>query len=174
MPYIDIFVVHNHVYKFKYRYHYAQQKIFHLEIYLPFHNDIYILQHWSFFCQVCIGFFPISQLKQYPFLSKPQTEIIKYNRNQTDPMLMKTSLEKMTLPVNDQNTRKYCTKGYFHCVIPCKRKVGCSNPSWDRPKSLKQVVTAPLPNARHYVWVSWVLKDDHHKRMPLVTVDMAR
>ena len=32
-----------------------------------------------------------------------------------------------------------------------KRKFGCSNPSRDRPKSLKQVVTAPLPNAWHQV-----------------------
>ena len=32
-----------------------------------------------------------------------------------------------------------------------KRKVGCSNPSRDRPKSLKQVVTTPLPVARHYM-----------------------
>ena len=31
------------------------------------------------------------------------------------------------------------------------RKVVCSNPSRDRPKSLKQVVTSPTPNARHYV-----------------------
>ena len=33
---------------------------------------------------------------------------------------------------------------------PRKRKVVrmCSNPSRDRPKSLKQVVTAPLQNAR--------------------------
>ena len=30
-----------------------------------------------------------------------------------------------------------------------KRKFGCSNPSRERPKSLKQVVTAPLPNAQH-------------------------
>ena len=32
---------------------------------------------------------------------------------------------------------------------PRKRKVGCSNPNRDRPKSLKQVMTAKLPNARH-------------------------
>ena len=31
---------------------------------------------------------------------------------------------------------------------PFMRKVGCLNPSRDIPKSLKQVVTAPLPNAR--------------------------
>ena len=31
---------------------------------------------------------------------------------------------------------------------PRKRKVECSNPNRDRLKSLKQVVTAPLPNAR--------------------------
>ena len=29
---------------------------------------------------------------------------------------------------------------------PRKRKIGCSNPSSDKPKSFKQVVTAPLPN----------------------------
>ena len=34
---------------------------------------------------------------------------------------------------------------------PRKRKVGCSNPGRKRPKSLKQIVTAPLPNARHQV-----------------------
>ena len=37
----------------------------------------------------------------------------------------------------------------------CKRKVGCSNPSSDRSKSLKQVVTAPLQNAQHEVGVSY-------------------
>ena len=30
-----------------------------------------------------------------------------------------------------------------------QQKVGCSNPSRDRSKLLKQVVTAPLPNAWH-------------------------
>ena len=43
---------------------------------------------------------------------------------------------------------------------PRKRKVGC----W----------TAPLPNARQLVWVSRVLGDDHYKRMPRVTVGVAR
>ena len=32
---------------------------------------------------------------------------------------------------------------------PRKRKVSCLNPRRDRPKSFKQVVTAPLRNARH-------------------------
>ena len=32
--------------------------------------------------------------------------------------------------------------------LPRKQKVGCSNLSRDRPKSLKQEVTTPLPNAR--------------------------
>ena len=32
---------------------------------------------------------------------------------------------------------------------PRERLVRSSNPSRDRPKSLKQVVTAPLPNARY-------------------------
>ena len=34
---------------------------------------------------------------------------------------------------------------------PRKWKVGCLNPSCYRPKSLKQVVTAPLPNAQQHV-----------------------
>ena len=34
-----------------------------------------------------------------------------------------------------------------------KRKVGCSNPSRDGPKSLKQVVTVPLLNARTKILV---------------------
>ena len=46
---------------------------------------------------------------------------------------------------------------------PRKRKVGCSNLSRDRPKSLKQLVTAPLPNARQKVRMSPVLGDDHKK-----------
>ena len=37
----------------------------------------------------------------------------------------------------------------------------------DRPKSLKQVVTAPLPSAQQQVRVSRVLGDDHCKRMAL-------
>ena len=40
-----------------------------------------------------------------------------------------------------------------------------SNSSRDRPKSLKQVVNALLPNARQKVWVSQVLSDDHYKWM---------
>ena len=51
---------------------------------------------------------------------------------------------------------------------------GCSNHSRDKPKSLKQVVTAPLSNAGHWVLVSRVLGDDHYKRMPRVTVGVAR
>ena len=43
---------------------------------------------------------------------------------------------------------------------PRKRKVGCSKPGHDKPKSLKQVVTVPLPNARHRVRMSRVLGDD--------------
>ena len=54
-----------------------------------------------------------------------------------------------------------------------ERKVRCSNPSSDRPRSLKQVVTAPLLNARQQVRVSRVLGDDHYKRMPSV-VGVAR
>ena len=37
---------------------------------------------------------------------------------------------------------------------------GCSNPSRDRSKSLKQVVTVPLPNPR-------VLGDNHYKPCPV-------
>ena len=40
----------------------------------------------------------------------------------------------------------------------------------DRPKSLKQVVSAPLLNARHQVWVSQFLGDDHYKGLARVTV----
>ena len=43
-----------------------------------------------------------------------------------------------------------------------------------RPKSLKQVVTAPLPNARKQVWVLRLLADDHYKGLALVTVSVAR
>ena len=50
----------------------------------------------------------------------------------------------------------------------------CSNPSRDKPKSLKQIVTAPLPNTRHKVKVSCVLGEDHYKGMSRVTVAVAR
>ena len=40
-------------------------------------------------------------------------------------------------------------------------EVGCSNPSRDRPKSLMKVITPPS-------------NDDHYKRMPRVTVGVAR
>ena len=40
-----------------------------------------------------------------------------------------------------------------------------SIPSRDMLKSLKQVVTAPLPSARQQMWVSRLLGDDHVKRM---------
>ena len=43
-----------------------------------------------------------------------------------------------------------------------------------RPKSVKQVATATLPNAWQQVRVSQVLRDDHYKWMPHVTVGMAR
>ena len=43
-----------------------------------------------------------------------------------------------------------------------------------RPKSKKQVVTAPLLNAQQYLRVSRVLKDDHYERMSCVTVGVAR
>ena len=38
------------------------------------------------------------------------------------------------------------------------RKDGCSNPGRDKPKSLKQVMPVPMPNAR--LWMSWLLADD--------------
>ena len=38
----------------------------------------------------------------------------------------------------------------------------------------KQVVISPLLKARQKVWVSWVLGDDHYKRIPLVTVGVTR
>ena len=41
-------------------------------------------------------------------------------------------------------------------------------------KNRYSVVTAPLLNAQHKVRVSWVLGDDHYKRMPRVTVSVAR
>ena len=49
------------------------------------------------------------------------------------------------------------------------------NPSRDRPKSYKQVVTAPLLNARQQERVTQVLGNDPYKRMPrCITVGVAR
>lgn len=44
----------------------------------------------------------------------------------------------------------------------------------DKPTSLKQGITAPLLNAQQPVWVSQVLRDDHNKRIPSVTIGLAR
>ena len=49
-----------------------------------------------------------------------------------------------------------------------------SIPGRDKPKSVKQVVTAPLPNARQQVWVSWILEDGQFKGLAHVTVGVAR
>ena len=38
-----------------------------------------------------------------------------------------------------------------------------SIPGWDRPKSLKQVETASLPNDRQQAWVASVHGDDHSR-----------
>ena len=54
---------------------------------------------------------------------------------------------------------------------PCMRG---SIPSRYRPTSFKQVVTAPMAIARQKVRVSWVLGDDHQKRMTRVSVGVAR
>ena len=43
--------------------------------------------------------------------------------------------------------------------------------SQPRALSREKVATAPIPNARQ-AWVSWVLGDDHYKRMSSVTVDL--
>ena len=51
-----------------------------------------------------------------------------------------------------------------------KRKVGCSNPSRNRPKSLTQAVTGPLLKAWQLVRVSRNLGDDHYKESSLLNV----
>ena len=57
--------------------------------------------------------------------------------------------------------------------LPRMRDQG-SIPGQNRPKSLKQVVSAPTYNARQQEGLSRVLGDDHYKRMPRVTVGVAR
>ena len=51
------------------------------------------------------------------------------------------------------------------------RKFRCSNPSRNRPKLVKQIVTAPLLNARQHVCHG---SSDIINRMPYVTVGVAR
>ena len=45
-----------------------------------------------------------------------------------------------------------------------------SNPSRDRPKSNKEVVTDLLPNTRQQVWVSGNVGGYHYKGLPCVTI----
>ena len=44
----------------------------------------------------------------------------------------------------------------------------------DRPKSLKQVVIAPMAKARQHVWVLRVFEYDHYERMYRVTFGEVR
>ena len=58
---------------------------------------------------------------------------------------------------------------------PASRRFGVRIPAATEPaKLLKQVVTVPLQNARHYVRMSQVFGDDHFERMPRVTIGVAR
>ena len=50
--------------------------------------------------------------------------------------------------------------------LACGR-LGVRIPAATKTKSLKQVVTAPMPNVWHQVWVSRVLGDDHFKPVSL-------
>lgn len=54
------------------------------------------------------------------------------------------------------------------------RKVRCTNTDRDWTKSWKQVVTAPMLNARQQVWLSRVLGGDLYKRMSRVTVGLTK
>ena len=58
-------------------------------------------------------------------------------------------------------------------AISLHSEVQGSIPGRDRPKSLKQVVTSPVPNAGQQVWESLVLVDGHHKPKTCVTVVVA-
>ena len=48
-------------------------------------------------------------------------------------------------------------------IAPSHAENRASIPGRDRPKSLKHVVTAPMPNTWQQVRVSQVLEDDHYK-----------
>ena len=72
-------------------------------------------------------------------------------------MYVNDQLRSINFVGYDVQLKMGCFIGCLHCTFSCggqiehsshKRKVGCLNPSWDIPKSLKQVVTAPLPNAQ--------------------------
>ena len=54
------------------------------------------------------------------------------------------------------------------------RKVKCSNPSRDRPKTYMYNQKKRQLHAWQQECISWFLEDDHYKRMPNVKVGMAR
>ena len=59
--------------------------------------------------------------------------------------------------------------------FPRMREIGVRSPvATDLINSLKQVVSAPLPNARQQVRVSPFLGDDHYKWLTRVAVGVAR
>ena len=56
-----------------------------------------------------------------------------------------------------------------------QKRVWCSNPSCNTPKSWKQVATDQMPHARHYVWVSRIIGDHYTcKMMRRVTLGVVR
>ena len=65
---------------------------------------------------------------------------------------------------------------WFYAAVAIASHAGDrgSIPGRYRPKSLKQGVTAPLPNALQQMWVSRVLEDDYYKWMPLSTASVTR
>ena len=73
----------------------------------------------------------------------------------------------------------YCHTAAVSQLVDCSPRMwenGIRSQVGNKPKSLNNVVIAPLPNAQQQVRVSRVLieSDDDYKWMPRVTVGVAR
>ena len=138
------------------------------------HEQCYVLHHWCLCTTVVVLYYSCGVLGVYYVLCCPFS-VSCYLR---DWAWLIVSDEKLQLGVcsvlpdralNWKHCYRWISKWtcskreihmqYFSCELhmfrrglehlPHKRKIGCSNPSRDRPKLRKQVVTAPLPKARH-------------------------
>ena len=108
------------------------------------------------------------------FLSMPHTlwyGIYVYNGHCRGPVTLTTVTEH--LPV-DLSLAVLTSRGSGAVDYSVPASGRLSVPRRDSPGLLKQVVTAPLPNAGQHQWMLWVIGNDHYKRMSHVTVGVMR
>ena len=135
------------------------------------HHYLWRVENFNLCLWECLWDWPmISEI----FFSMPHTlwhGIYVYNGHCRGPVTLTTVTER--LPV-DLSLAVLTSRGVgaVDKSVPASRRLSVSR--YDSPKLLKQVVTAPLPNAGQQQWVLRVIGNDHYKRMSHVTVAVIR